>query len=254
MTDLDTQLRIAVALDQLLQPGKQHLDRADPIADPLAAAQHADERQADRELEQRHARYLRAGHHAQARRTLTQLLDHRRRVAARRHAAGATVADAELPSLHEQLVDAVATSSNTGGGNSKAAAHRQAIGLAAAELLHHIERTIGRGDVAEQARAWAACEHDDPDAAATLAEQWVEQARTILDPPRRWTHPGACPNCGKAIAEVRDDTGELVRRPALELDRTHGTVRCLRCGTRWVTEAQLRALERAITAELEEAG
>lgn len=252
MTDLDAHLRLTVAIDQLVQPGRQQLHRADPIADTLAAAQHADERQADHELTARHAHYLKAGYAAQATRTMTQLLDHRRRVTARREAVELTSTAAELPSLLKQLRDAVATSTNTGdGGNSKTASHRQAIGLAAAELLHGIERTIGRGDPTERARAWAAGDHTDADAAATLAESWVEQGRGILDPPRRWSHPGACPACGCSVAHAQDDTGEVVRRPALELDRAKGTVRCLRCSTRWTTEAQLRALERAISADLE---
>ncbi|WP_456107117.1 DUF7340 domain-containing protein [Pseudonocardia thermophila] len=63
-----------------------------------------------------------------------------------------------------------------------------------------------------------------------------------MTPPRRWAHPGACPACGKSVAYVTDESGQQVRRPALELDRAHAAARCLRCGAVWRGEGQLRSL------------
>ena len=102
-----------------------------------------------------------------------------------------------------------------------------------------------------QVRRWAAARGatagvDDITPAAQHAEQWVAQARAILTPPKRWTHPGACPACGKTTAYVADESGQQVRRPALELNRADASARCLRCDARWQGEGQLRSLARVL--------
>ena len=236
-------LALQAAKDQLTRPEHVHLDRADPDRDDLAAQQLVQDRATDLELRCRHTAHLTAGRHAQATRTLTRLRDHRARLSA------ATSATATTPSLLSQLRDAV--TSTQGAGNAARGARRAPIGLAAAELLHTVQRAIRSdgADLAADVRAWAPA---DITAAATLAGAWVEQARVLLHPPRRWTHPGACPDCGHTTASVLDDTGQHVRRPALELDTVTGRARCLCCPARWTTIPQLRQLARVL--EQQQAG
>lgn len=250
MTDLDATTRLTAAVAALTEPTTHNLRRADPAADPHAARLNADDRAHDRELAARHAHYLRAGHHAQAARTLQALIDHRTRVIQRRQRAADTTA-AE-PSLLDQLRTEIGASNNTGAGGS-AGPYRSIIAIPAAELLAAIQRHVGaRPDdpLPSKVRHWADAAADAEQAAAT-AEQWAAKIRSLLNPPKRWHHPGACPDCGHRIAHVADDSGQEVRRPAIEFDRTRGRARCLRCPARWETEAQLRQLARVLIEQQE---
>lgn len=237
-------IRLDAAVQQLIQPTTEHVDRATAEHDPDVADLDAEHRRRTAELRGRHAALLRAGQRPQATRVLARLIAHEHQARARR------TDRAELPSLLDQLRAAVA---GTGGSNGApgAGAHRSPIALGAAQLLGDIERTIRWGltatagrdphpDTRAQLRAWAGLagwwRTDHPAyllAAAGWAETWVTDARALLNPPRRWSRPGMCPACKATIAHVRDETGELVRRPPLELDRTAVTVRCLACSTRW---------------------
>lgn len=242
------QLALSVAVDQLTQPGQEHLDRDDPQQSPAAREVAAEDEQHMATLRRQHAAAQAARHHGQARRYLQRIIALQHRINARR-------ADrADLPSLLDQLLGAVESSSNNAGGGSTAGVHRSVIGLSAAEIVHDIEITTRWGntasgghdphpDLAVQLRRWAARSPHwrvaNPNYlinAARRAEDWVTAARTQLNPPRRWSHPGRCPNCGAAVAQVPDDTGQIVRRPALELDRTTATARCLNCPARWESE------------------
>lgn len=260
VTDLDARLRLDAAVRELTEPTIEKLDRDDPLVDSRAAQQTRDvRRQAaiDDEYEQRlvarHAALLSRKHHPQARHVLAALIAHRqqRNDLDQQRAAH----EAEVPSLLDQVREAVESSS--GGGTSSAGPNRSPIGLGAAELLHTIERyTAAPRDIYLPAhvQAWAAARGgvpgvDDVTPAAQHAEQWVEQARAILTPPKRWTHPGACPACGKTTAYVADETGQQVRRPALELNRADASARCLRCGATWKGEGQLRSLARVLEDE-----
>ncbi|MDN5858589.1 MAG: hypothetical protein L0H84_08185, partial [Pseudonocardia sp.] len=258
LTDLDARLRLDVAVRELTEPTVENLDRIDRALDSIAAAQAREDRDIDKGLAATHTRLLSAGHHAQAATVISRLITHRRIVAARTARQDTTIA--EVPALLEQILDAV---QSTGGTNraTGAGAHAAPIGLAAAELVHTIERanhapTSTALDLTTHVRTWATNLHDGQvsgadlaeqiSTAADLAEQWVQQARAILTPPKRWTHPGACPACGRNTAHVHDDSGQHVRRPALELDRANATARCLRCGARWTGEGQLRSLARVL--------
>lgn len=229
---LDAALRLSVAVDQLTKPDTATLTRVDPLLDDQAGAlAHAD-RLTSRRLRAEHEAHLEA-----ARNTLARLVAHEQRVAAQRATTAA------LPCLLEQLRDAV--TSTGGGGGASAGVHRSPIGLAAVELLRTIQVEVrSHGELlVDDLRAWTP---GDVAAAADHAEAWVEAARTLLNPPRRWTHPGACPDCGARTATVTDDSGQLVRRPAIEFDRATARARCLRCPARWTTEGQLRQLARVL--------
>lgn len=255
VTELDARLRLDTAVAALTQPTVEKLDRDDPRSDSRAAQLAlADRRQAalDEEYEQRlvtkHADLLNRKHAAQARHVLAALIAHR--LARIDRQLQQRTVRAEIPSLLDQVRDAVQSSSG-GGGSGSVGPNRSPIGLGAAELLHAIARATAapRGSyLPAWVQAWATTP-DDVDAAADSAEQWIEQAQAILTPPKRWTHPGACPACGKTTAYVADESGQQVRRPALELNRADATARCLRCGASWKGEGQLRSLARVLEDE-----
>lgn len=238
--DLDAaRLRLDVAVQQLVQPSTEKLDR-----DPAPDLDDTDQAR-DLELQRDHARALRNRDHAGARRALERLTDHRRRVHDEHHRRARTIQQTELPSLLDQLEAAVESSSSLGG-PSGAGATRSPIGLAAAELLADIRHAVRWGTLAhpdgkplpptlrDQLRAWVArAGHWQTEAphylaiAAQRAEQWVEKARAILTPPRTFGIAGACPRCGRRTAHVRDDAGDYVRRDAVQVDYATETARCL---------------------------
>jgi hypothetical protein len=126
--------------------------------------------------------------------------------------------------------------------------HRWTYGVDAAELLAHMRATVAARTTAElptRMRSWASLaghwRTEDPQRLidnAELAQHWVAQAREALNPPRRMTAVGACPECGTSIVYTRDDLGEIVRRPALEISVTSGWARCLAegCTAEWPPE------------------
>jgi hypothetical protein len=243
------QLRIDVAIAQLIQPGTATIERDRLDESPAARELLADEAAAIAELQRRHSAHLKARRHGQASRTLAALIDAQRRAQAQHDAR--TARRSPLPSLLEQLLDALPGSSNTDHGAPSTGAHRPALALTVLDLIASMQRAASNHDhdhLAADLRAWAARSGEwrttNPDYlhhAATWAEHWVTTGRTLLDPPRRWTLPAACPQCGHRTAYVRDDSSEVVRRPALELDRTTGEARCLThgCGARWSADRLL---------------
>lgn len=182
------------------------------------------------------ARYLalsRDGQAAQARNTLSALIAHETARQARARALLDTLG--HVPSLLEQVCDAVESSSGTGH-RSSSGPHRAAIGLSAADLIGVIEREVGKGPrIALPSRVWAwvRAHHSDPDAVDTV-EEWVRAARAVVDPPRPVGLVAACPRCRRRVVHV-EDAGERVRRPALQIDRVSGTARCIGpgCGAVW---------------------
>lgn len=143
---------------------------------------------------------------------------------------------AEVPPLIEQLIDQIGGSSNRDA-NPAAGIYRSVIAGSVVELLDEIARITRwprlahpyqRPALADHLAEWRPAGADT--STAEYVETWVTRATTLLNPPRRWSHPAPCPACGRDIAHVRDDTGEVVRRPALELDLTTGTARCLVTG------------------------
>lgn len=244
------QLSLDAAVQQLIQPATETIQRATADTDPAVRDTDTEHTTRTRELRAQHTAARLRRDPAAMRRALTQLITHEQQHRARR------TTTATLPSLLDQLRDAVESSSSTGGAAS-AGAHRSPIGLAAAELLGEIRdaaRTVPSPrddqqrpvtDLAALLRHWAShaghWRTTDPDRlvhSAQAAERWVATGRAVLNPPRRLTAVGACLVCGRATAHVRDDAGEIVRRPALELDPTTGTARCIApgCGAYWPAE------------------
>ncbi|MGD9530508.1 MAG: hypothetical protein AB7I24_05550 [Candidatus Nanopelagicales bacterium] len=243
------QLRIDVAIAQLIQPGTATIERDRLDESPAARELLADEAAEIADLRRRHNAHQKARRHAQASRTLAALIAAQRRAQAQHEAR--TARRSPLPSLLDQLLDAIPGSSNTDHGSASTGAHRAALALTVLDLIASMQRAAGNHDhthLARDLRTWAARSAEwrvtNPtylQHAATWAEQWVTTGRTLLDPPKRWSVAAACPHCGQHTAHVRDDSSEVVRRPALELDRTTGEARCLThgCGARWAPEQLL---------------
>lgn len=250
INDTAARLQLNAAVDQLTQPVVEQLHRADAIIDSAAAELARDDRAEEKDLTQRHARYLKAGHTAQAVRTLERLIDLRKRIAARVEKQRST--SAVIPALLDQLQAEVASSSSgLGEGAAAVGPHRSVLAIAAVQILQAVEHHTGarRGPhLGEGVRAWA--EHAEPAPAAALAEQWVTDIRELINPTKRYQRPGACPDCGHRFAHVHDSSGELVRTTAIEFDpgTKPGTERahCRRCPAHWVGDTQLRQLGKAL--------
>lgn len=269
--------RLTAAVGELLQPTRVDVARERGTVD--VAVDQADDEIEHRErmakLRKRHADYAKRRDTAGMRRALAVMIEWER---AHRAAFDARAAmAAELPSLLDQLVDAV--NSRQGHGGGAGGVHRWVYGVDAAMLLAEIDRTV-RPDPAKQApyrplipapaqglpappprelprliRSWAglaghwrATRPQRLIDNADLAEAWLARAREVLAPPRRIPIPdAACPRCGATTVHVPSDTGEYVRRWALEVDVETGWARCLNpsCPGRWSHE-QLPFLGRLI--------
>lgn len=224
------------AVRQLTQPTVHHIHRDSAEDDPGVREVDDAHRARTGELRAEHAAALRRRDRAGMRRVLARLIAHEQQAQARR----ATLA--RLPSMLEQLDDAV--HSTQGGGGAAAGPHRSPIGLAAAELLHAIDRACAGcpGTTrTERLRYWAGLSGtwrvSDPDRLllyALDAQRWVEQGWAILDPSRVTPIPGMCPSCRRRTVRTPDDLGEQVERPVLNLTRDEGTVHCTApCRASW---------------------
>jgi hypothetical protein len=221
--DPTARLRLDTALDQLLNPETQPLDRDHAAARQLLREANRDHLNRIREL----ARRLRTNPHDPAIRRDLRAAGQRHR--ARRAALAADLARdvAELPPLLDQILDAVQSSSSTGG-PAGAGAHRSPIGLDAADLLADIRAALGArpgDDLHARLRAWAP---SDLDAAADRAERWVADGRALLNPRRTLEAKAPCPVCGnRHVWQLDPATGERVRRAALQIDYATGSARCI---------------------------
>lgn len=204
MTDL------AQSIAELTQPTTHDLRRVPPND-----TQRAEMERAERKALRQQVEVLRE-------RQMHQAID----ALLRRHGAelaGRSTSTAAVPSLLDQLADAVQGSGGTNGAGG-AGAYRAAIGLAAAGLLATIRTTLAYhgDDLAEALRAW---QPDDEDQAAIIAAGWVTQGRAIVEPPRWSELPTDCPLCRKRYVWVYED-GERVRRATLRINLTHGYAEC----------------------------
>jgi hypothetical protein len=225
---------------QLLNPGARELPREIEGGELAQQAAHHSAQVA--QLRHQHADLLRRRMGPQARRVLARMLDHeRRRVRAERALA---VATAGVPSLLDQVIDAIESSSGTGG-RTRSHAHRSPIGLAAAQLVGDIEAVVGHGpreQLARRAWGWAVRHSATPRARAHLGD-WLSRARQVVEPARPVDLAAPCPACGESVSWAADDTGQVVRRAALQIDRTTGTARCTArphgrpCGATWSSGA-----------------
>lgn len=158
-------------------------------------------------------------------------------------------AGAELPSLLDQLEDAVESSSSRGGKASsiyKSPAHLDVVAL-----LTDIDRYVLRGlrrsrhhpwlnGRAELLRAWSSharrWSEDDLRESVGQVRRWVTRAENILtpDPQTIETQAQPCPQCKRRTAMVwSDEIGEHLQRPSLYLDMAILTVVCRCCGECW---------------------
>lgn len=229
---------VALAVE-LLNPRRHdlerdQLDQVEALAE-YDAADHARERR----LRERHTAALRRPRQpAQATRALGDLMAHRRAAAARR--ARVAAREAMVPSLLDQVVEAIESSSGSGH-RTAAGAHRSPIGLAAAALVGDVERVVGHGPrrrLCAAVWAWvrAGLGPDTVDGTTAQLAAWVARAHAVVDPPRPVELAAACPQCRARTVRTPDDAGEAVRRPALEIDRVSGMVTCARCRAQWGPE------------------
>ena len=255
---LDAFLALEVAVQQLLTPSVEDLDRSRPEADRataevLEAARLAhDERML--QLRAAHAAARTRRDKAAARRAMSRIIaaetEYRAEVAARTRTA------VVVPSLLARVQAAV--ESTRGHGSRGGGVHRSPIGLDAAELVGRIERTVGdRGPLLHVGvRHWAYEQrHTDPDtltAAAAAATRWVEDARGIVEPDRTDEIRGACPICRARWVWVERD-GERVRKGALQLSYATRSARCInpQCDGRWGYEF-LDHLARVVEQDVDE--
>ena len=228
-------LALQVAVDQLTQPGLERLDRSRPEADDAVKAVDTEHAHQTQQLRAAHALATHRRDPAGMRRALARLIAHEQQAQAR------AVTQAPLPSLLEQLADAV--HSTRGAGNKASSVHRSAIGFAAAELLGHIQRAVWArpdDDLPAKLREWsdAVVAEQNPTAlpeCADLAETWVREARNVLTPERSFELVAPCPACGNRWVYVLDDFGQRVKKSVLQVSETERVARCIHpsCGQRW---------------------
>lgn len=143
-------------------------------------------------------------------------------------------------SLLEQLAD---TAGERTGGKGRGEKSRPPVQLDAVQLLARIGKKVGEwasgpnlGDTIDRMR-WLADKSWRPQDVPELTgmtvqiQRWVVDARTVLDPPPRVAIAMPCPSCGSSVAYRKDDTGEYVRQPALQISEEG--CRCWRCWTLW---------------------
>lgn len=66
------------------------------------------------------------------------------------------------------------------------------------------------------------------------AQSWTAAIDELLNPTPKWTLPSPCPACSRVVVYRRDSAGELVRKPALQLDSQGCT--CQNCRHTWGPE------------------
>jgi hypothetical protein len=245
-TLLAATLALQVAVDQLTQPGLERLDRSRAEADEAVKAVEAEHAAHALELQAAHALALHRRDEMGILRARARITAHELRARAR------AVTQAPLPSLLEQLLDAVGSSQLAANG-AAGSVHRIPIDPKAVELVAEIQRAVyGQpgGTPTAQLRNWAAALTEENNAtalpeAAQWAERWVVRAREIVAPDDiEQVAVEPCPRCGNSWVHARDDTGEIVRKPALQVRRGRptpsgntvgGEIRCMwqSCGARW---------------------
>lgn len=158
-----------------------------------------------------------------------------------------------LDPLYEQLRDAVPGSKRdrTGVPTSQPPAWIDAL-----DLLREIDTTVARWEPswpqnprdptelstpvtifrlrAIQSRKWRPHDGADIHHKTNTLKTWVERITSLLANTHVKHLPAACPACGKKTVYRRDNAGDLVRQPALQIT-TQGCV-CQHCRTVWGPE------------------
>lgn len=86
--------------------------------------------------------------------------------------------------------------------------------------LHHLQK-----------RGWRPQDVRQIGQITTALVEWTAAIDALLDPPRRWSLPNPCPSCGTTIVYKRDNGGEQIRQPALQIG-PQGCF-CARCKAHW---------------------
>lgn len=154
-------------------------------------------------------------------------------------------------SLYHQLVDAVTAAQGTQhGGHARSL---PTVHLSAVQLLTKIDKTVRTwqpdpgifdGDLATEPTpetvrrlhliADTTWRPQDCQLLAGWAKKingWIDKIGEILDPTPMVTLSNPCPACGTAIVYRKDDAGETVRQPALQIGKTG--CECQHCHHTW---------------------
>lgn len=178
---------------------------------------------------------------------------------------------AHVPSLYDQLYGAVPGSQGDGGHSAAAARSKPPLWIAASKTLSDIDATVRRwqpavpaGFIGPLKAGWCRLATQQPPTATRLRflvhrpfrpqdcaqiESWADQinswaqdidAMLISEPVRAlWAATGggfaACPACDRTMAKKRDDAGEMVQTPAMQLAKD-GSTYCQACRTTWGPE------------------
>jgi hypothetical protein len=149
-----------------------------------------------------------------------------------------------MPSLYLQLMDAVTGEQvNTGGGGG--AKSRPPLWLDALKWLQEIDlalevwqpaysgvpATVGRCHWLLQ-RKWRPQDADRIEKMAETIRLWAVKIDELLNPPRVTTITAPCPACGTQFVHRRDDLGENVKMPALQIVADKGCT-CQACRYTW---------------------
>lgn len=147
-----------------------------------------------------------------------------------------------LPSLYAQLAEAVVTRQSERLTTSPRS--MPPLWTEALDLVAEIDRVAASWCVAEDTPRRldlvAYRERYTPDDGWLVAERrdvvlgWVRRGTELLDPPRRLEVTAPCPACGQRSVQRASDDGEMVRAPALVVDRAGCA--CQACGHTWAPE------------------
>lgn len=133
------------------------------------------------------------------------------------------------PSLYMQLWDAIQGEQATGGGVARS---MPPIWCDATDLLHEIDTaatawqpqpdgippTIGRLKALRN-RPWRPQDTRQITQITNALKSWTTRITQLLNPEHIKHVSAPCPACGKQTVYRKDSAGELVRQPALQIDR-----------------------------------
>lgn len=148
-----------------------------------------------------------------------------------------------IPSRYMQLQDATqGQQSNTGGGGGSKS--RPPFWLDAFDLIREIDETVACWQPAYSGvpptvgrlkhlymRNWRPQDVRSITQIVTALAAWTASIDALLDPPPKWTLPSPCPACNTATVYRRDNAGDMVRQPALQLGPAGAS--CAKCHAVW---------------------
>jgi hypothetical protein len=85
-----------------------------------------------------------------------------------------------------------------------------------------------------RARGWRPQDCRQLEGFAADCARWASDVDALLNPPRRWTLPSPCPACNTDTVYRRDNGGEMIRQPALQI-AAEGCF-CAKCRAYWAPD------------------